>query len=503
MRLTHSVENRQQQTQRIDPRQILASEILAWTTAELEAAVERELSENPALEMREGASVWGQGGAGASLDGEARDASLNMISGGAAAASPKSDDIGVGAERGPSLNHPPAGAEAWEDDPLERIAMSRSLRDFLRDQVGQVADPSLADITRYLIEWVDDRGYLTADLAEVADKFHVAPSVVEEAVSALQSMEPCGVGARDVRECLRIQVEYLSQTGEAHPLAKRILQTCWDDLVAHREERIASRLRSNLAEVRNALRYLRHALTPYPGAAFRPSSASKSAVESGAAVRPDIVYQRTEAGFSVEITRDYEEALIVAPLWRKLTERGPDRDTDESLRRYIKEHVERAQTFLNGLSRRGRTLRLIAHSLAHIQQGFLETGNRAFLRPLTRQILAEELELDESVISRAVAEKWAQLPGGEMVPLDAFFGNAHAVREALVSLVAGEDPQNPLSDDEIADHLTAQGFPLARRTVAKYRGLEKILPARLRKRGDSEDTTDSAAPGSAASFVGG
>ena len=97
-------------------------------------------------------------------------------------------------------------------------------------------------------------------------------------------------------------------------------------------------------------------------------------------------------------------------------------------------------------------------------------------------MLAEELELDESVISRAVADKWAQLPGGEMVPLDAFFGNAHAVREALVALVSREDPREPLSDDEIADKLSAQGFPLARRTVAKYRGLEKILPARLRKR---------------------
>jgi RNA polymerase sigma-54 factor len=81
-----------------------------------------------------------------------------------------------------------------------------------------------------------------------------------------------------------------------------------------------------------------------------------------------------------------------------------------------------------------------------------------------------------------VAEKWAQLPGGEVVPLDAFFGNAHAVRDALAHLIASEDPASPYSDDEIADILTAQGFPLARRTVAKYRGLEKILPARLRKR---------------------
>ncbi|MBC8143345.1 MAG: hypothetical protein H7Y38_18110 [Armatimonadetes bacterium] len=474
MRLTHSLDTRQQQSQRIDPRQILASEILAWTSAELEAAVERELSDNPALEINESAIVWEQ----------------NSLSGGdvVAAHRPEASPLLDSAthhdpimERSPSI-HQPLPAETWDEDPMERIAQSRSLRDYLRDQVGQIGDETLCDVTRYLIDWVDERGYLTVSLADVAEKYCISPSRVEEAVKALHGMEPCGVGARDVRECLRLQVDYLTEIGEAHPLAKRVVYSCWDDLVAHRDERIATRLRADIGEVRAALSYLRHALTPYPGATFRPSTAGKNgATEGNASVRPDIVYHRTEGGFTVEITRDFEDALTIAPMWSKLAERG-DTHTDESLRRYIREHVDRAQTFMNGLSRRGRTLRLIAHTLAHVQQGFLETANRAFLRPLTRQMLAGDLELDESVISRAVADKWAQLPGGEMIPLDAFFGNAHAVREALVALIAKENPHEPLSDDEIAEHLTVQGFPLARRTVAKYRSLEKILPARLRKR---------------------
>ena len=171
--------------------------------------------------------------------------------------------------------------------------------------------------------------------------------------------------------------------------------------------------------------------------------------------------------------------IYVAPLWVRLAE-GESRD--EAMRRYIKEHVERAQAFLTGVERRGKTLRAIARELVRCQSGFLETRNRAFLRPLTRQSLAEKLNLDESVISRAVADKWVMLPGGEVLPLDAFFGNSQAVREALVGLVNQENPQKPYSDDEIADLLTARGFPLARRTVAKYRGIERILPARLRKR---------------------
>ena len=479
MRLTHSLDTRQQQSQRIDPRQILASEILAWTSAELEAAIERELSENPALEVREGASVWEASGLSGGTELRADTASPLTEGATHSADAP-------GSERNPSI-HQPTPAETWEEDPMERIAQSRSLRDFLRDQVGQIGDDSLCDVVRYLVDWVDERGYLTVTLGEVAEKYCISPARAEDAVKALQSMEPCGVGARDVRECLRLQVDYLTEIGEAHSLAKRIVYSCWEDLVAHRDERIATRLRSDIGEVRAALSYLRHALTPYPGATFRPTTVGKCGVEEGGTVvRPDIVYTRTDSGFSVEITRDFEDALTVAPMWSKLAERG-DAHTDESLRRYIREHVDRAHTFMNGLSRRGRTLRLIAHTLAHVQQGFLETANRAFLRPLTRQMLAADLELDESVISRAVADKWAQLPGGEMIPLEAFFGNAHAVREALVALIAKEDPHEPLSDDEIADHLTDQGFPLARRTVAKYRSLEKILPARLRKREDGSE----------------
>jgi RNA polymerase sigma-54 factor len=155
---------------------------------------------------------------------------------------------------------------------------------------------------------------------------------------------------------------------------------------------------------------------------------------------------------------------------------------DEASKRYVRDHVERAKAFMTGVARRGKTLKAIAILLAEEQQGFLETQNRTFLRPLTRQSLSEALELDESVISRAVADKWAMLPSGDLMPMEAFFGNSEAVREALLKLLASEDSNAPYSDEDIAALLTEQGFPLARRTVAKYRSIERILPARLRKR---------------------
>lgn len=473
MRLAQTIEARQQQTQRIDPRQILASEILAWNTQELEAAIERELAENPALEVREGEAVRRD-------DDPLTPAAAPEALSPAAAASP-SERLLETRERTPDPPSLTMLGPGEEIDPFDRVAQSLSLREHLRQQVGQTLaghPDAHPELLRYLIESIDERGYLVADIDEIAERFRIARPQVDATLAALHAMDPPGIGARNLRECLRLQTEYLDQTGEGHPLATRIVAQCWDDLTAHREERIATRLKTSREAVQAALAFLRRALTPYPGASFRPEGARAS---TGAPpVRPDVIFHRTEAGFVVELARDFEQVLMIAELWRDLS--GGDAPMDEAMRRYVRDHVDRAQSFLNGVSRRGRTLRAIARELARQQVGYLETRNRAFLRPLTRQSLAEKLKLDESVISRAVAEKWAQLPSGEIVPLDAFFGNSQAVREALLQLIQEEDPGNPLSDDEIAERLTAQGHPLARRTVAKYRGIERILPARLRKR---------------------
>lgn len=456
----HALETRQQQTQRADPRQILASEILTWTTPELEAAVERELSENPALELRESASS-GEPLAVSSAPPPlrlTREEEYHSSSGGRA-----------------------AGDTAEHESVMERLPSLLSLRDHLRGQVGRTGDRETA-LIRYLIEWVDDRGYLIADLEEAAERFAVTRRDVEATVrAALQAMDPPGVGARSLRECLSLQAEYLEQSGEGNPLARAILSRCWDDLTARRADRIAARLRAPLTEVETALSFIRSALTPYPAFAFRPHGHGGSPAGL-AAVRPDLVFRRTEAGLlDVEITRDYGDSLMLAPLWQRLAEGRAAAAEEDGMRRYVREHVDRAQSFLHGLSRRGRTLRAIGAALTDLQAGYLETGSRAFLRPLTRQMLSEQLGLDESVISRAVADKWAQLPGGDLVPLDAFFGCAQAAREALAALIAEEDPGDPYSDERIAALLTEKGFPLARRTVVKYRSLEKILPARLRK----------------------
>lgn len=496
MRQSYALDTRQQQNQRIDPRQILASEILTWTAPELEAAIERELSENPALEVRENetlpAALEGTG-FGAAQSGGAGAAAPTVLSLVPGTAPPGEADHfnreslsgATTSSAGSSGTSTSGGGADNADDPMERVAASLTLHDHLRAQVGQVARNSReAFLVRDLIDCVDERGYLAADMDEIAADRATGRAEAEAAVIALQMMDPPGIGARDLHECLLLQATYLDQVGEGDPLAVPLLSRCWHELIARREAKIAQRLGAPLTDVQRALEFVQQRLTPYPGSAFRPGWGMGRSGRGGGgapAVRPDIVFCRTEAGFAIEVPGDYAPHVMLAPLWQKLAEK-PESCKDDGMRRYVREHVERAEGFLHGLQRRGRTLRAIAQALAELQQGYIETGNRAFLRPLTRATLSERLALDESVISRAVADKFAQLPSGDVLPLDAFFGNAHAVRDALANLITGENPVNPYSDDEIADILTEQGFPLARRTVAKYRGLEKILPARLRRR---------------------
>ncbi|MFM7322993.1 MAG: RNA polymerase sigma-54 factor [Armatimonadota bacterium] len=470
MRITQTLDTRQTQTQRIDPRQILASEILAWSNEELEAAVERELAENPALDRK---------------DGEAprRDAEpVSSAESGANPAEKTAADRLLEARERKNDTAPVVPGSALDDlDPFDRVAHGLSLREHLRRQVGQAvaAHPDAhPELLRYLIECVDDRGYLGIEIDELTERFRIGRQSIESSIAALHTMDPPGIGARSLQESLRLQAEYLEANGEGNPLASRILTQCWDELATNRIERIAGRLRCSKDAADEAVAFLRRALTPYPGSSFRPEGAR--AVDAAPPVRPDVLFHRTEAGFVVELARDYNQVLEIAELWKDLASGAEP--IDDSMKRYVRDHVDRAQAFLNGVSRRGRTLRSIARELARHQVGFLETRNRAFLRPLTRQTLATTLGLDESVISRAVADKWAQLPTGEVVPLDAFFGNSQAVREALLQLIQEEDPRAPLSDDDLADRLTEMGFPLARRTVAKYRGIERILPARMRKR---------------------
>ncbi|MFM7186263.1 MAG: RNA polymerase sigma-54 factor [Armatimonadota bacterium] len=459
MRLSSSIYQSQQQSQRIDPRQILASEIMSWSDRELEGAIERELAENPALEARDHNGLFGT--YGSTVGGTGQTSSLK--------------------ESGPRTLQLSALQDAdGIDDPFDRVAGQVSLSEHLRSQLPDIKamypDINLHALL-YLIDNIDDRGYLDTDIADVVMSTKCDYEDANEALEALQQMDPPGIGARDLQESLILQTKHLIADGQGSQLALKILQDHWLDFTSNREQRICTRMRISPQLYAKGVEFIRKALVPYPASGFRPDHGR---AESAPAVKPDIVFIRTEAGIQVELARDFEKDIQVSGEWVSMHQSNELKD--DASKRYVRDHVERAKAFMTGVARRGKTLKAIAILLAEEQHGFLETQNRTFLRPLTRQSLSQALELDESVISRAVADKWAQLPSGDLMPMESFFGNSEAVREALLNLLASEDPNAPYSDEDIAAILTEQGFPLARRTVAKYRSIERILPARLRKR---------------------
>jgi RNA polymerase sigma-54 factor len=153
----------------------------------------------------------------------------------------------------------------------------------------------------------------------------------------------------------------------------------------------------------------------------------------------------------------------------------------EDDRKHVVEFVERADLFIKNINQRRKTLRAIARAIVELQQGYLEMGAKSFLRPLTRTKLARSLEMHESTVSRATANKYVQLPNQEVVSFDFFFDNSLCVKDMIGQMIASEDPHSPLSDQQIAEMLQARGLNIARRTVVKYREAQKILSSRQRR----------------------
>ena len=459
MRLSNSLNQNQHNTQRIDPRQILSSEIMSWSNSELESAIDKELAQNPALETRDDNGLYGR--YGSEVGGIGVLSSLSETG-------PRSMQL--------SLAHTEDGLA----DPFDRVARTETLTDYLRSQVSDTKSmyPCInVRVLYFVIDSVNDKGYLDVSVEDIVTECGCTFPDANEAIEALQSMNPPGVGARDLRECMTLQLKHLANDGQGSRLVLKIITEHWDDFTANRERQLCAKLSLTPTRYEQCVNYIRTSLCPYPSSGFR---SSHNRTEVTHVVRPEIVFTRTEAGIQVQLARDFSKDIIVNADWAEINN-SKSVHKDDSSQRYVKEHVDRATSFVSGVARRGKTLQAIARIIAEEQLGFIETQNRTFLRPFTRQYLSERLQLDESVISRAVADKWAMLPSGDLMPLEGFFGNSDAVREALLDLLTREDKNDPYSDEDIAALLTERGFPVARRTVAKYRSLERLLPARLRK----------------------
>ncbi len=293
----------------------------------------------------------------------------------------------------------------------------------------------------------------------------------------VQGLDPPGVAARDLSECLRLQLAYL---GVTDPKAIELVTDYLDELARRRYDVLARRLKVDQEAVRDYAELVR-SLSPRPGALFRTSGATSYVV-------PDIVVRELDGRLVVMSNEEVVPTLRISPLYRRLLAAG---QADEKTKDYVKGKLKSAVELIKSIDRRKDTLTRIAKLIVVYQQDFFMHGPRA-LRPLTRASIAQALEMHPSTVSRALAGKYIQTPYGTFEFKYFFSGgyqsisgedvSATSVKKHIRDLIEAEPAGRPHSDQKLAELLHSQGFEISRRTVAKYRDELRIEPSYRRKR---------------------
>ena len=305
----------------------------------------------------------------------------------------------------------------------------------------------------FLVGSLDERGYLVVPLAEAARATGANEAAVERILRVLQSFDPAGIGARDLAECMRLQAE---RTGLYHGLLRSVIERHLRAVAEGRYREIARAEGASLAEVQMAVDILR-SFSPKPGSAYGG--------EPPAYIRSDVQVVRVDGRMEVTVCEEHLPRLRVSRLYQRAGE------MDAETRDYIAQRIYAARAFIRSIEQRSETLQRVAEELVRRQADFVLHGARA-LHPLTMQNVAAALGMHESTVSRAVANKYIDLPRG-LVPLKAFFSaaigveadgahSAEQVRAAIRDIVAAEDAANPLSDARITELLAMRGIAAAR-----------------------------------------
>ena len=456
-----------------------ALHMLQLSSLELEAEITQALESNPLLDWDEGQGEGGDTEAAAEAPAESA----------VEVEDTRSDNDGDGDDRwenGLDETWGSGSGGSFDDDgggdPLDRYSSTESLRDHLNWQL-QLSRFSPRDlrIGEALIDAIDDDGYLRESLAAIVEA--VAPDMdatvpeVANVLYRIQRFDPLGVGARDLRECLGIQLGALDEDTPGLDAAVEIVAGPLERLPKLGVDGLAAELKLPVDEVETGLALVR-SLDPKPGARLGSLGADTY-------VNPDCVVWRQNGMWRVALAGQHQRPTIHRG-YQAMIQHASGSDAS-----YLRGCLQEARWLLKNLEARGDTLLKVMRCLIRQQAGFLEFGEQA-LRPLTLREVANEVGLAESTISRAVSRKYVLTPRGTL-PLRSFFASgintegggeasSTAIQSMIKRLIDAENPRKPLSDARLADSLKAAGVPVARRTVAKYREAMNIPSSHERVR---------------------
>jgi RNA polymerase sigma-54 factor len=466
------------QTQRLVMTPMLqqAIHLLQLSTVELQELLQKELQENPLLEE---APPEEAPAAEADREAPRTEATPEPAT---PAATEEAPDLPFDITEvmfGPPEERTLVQQEEHEETRFENfVGTPTSLADHLDEQLRlTVVAPDVRVAAEEIIGNLDDDGYLRATLEEMADKRGLAFALVEQALRLVQGFDPIGVAARDLRECLLIQLRDATRDRPADPLAIEILDRHFDALQRCKYPEIARALKVDQERVLAAVQEIA-ALEPKPGRRFTP-------VETRYVV-PDVLVKKVGEDYAIILNEDGMPRLRINSYYRSVI----GREQGDEARRYVEDRLRSAVWLIKSIQQRQKTLYKVTNSIVQFQRAFLDNG-LPFLRPLSLRDVAEDIRMHESTVSRVTTSKFVETPQG-VFPLKFFFHSGIAkthgdevssvsVKKMIEDLVAKEDIGKPLSDQDITRALRQQNLTIARRTVAKYREELGILPSHQRR----------------------
>jgi RNA polymerase sigma-54 factor len=368
--------------------------------------------------------------------------------------------------------------EVKELPPIENTLTTKgSLADHLMWQLNlQATDQEVRDIGAAIVGNIDEDGYLVASVNEIAALGDWDVVAVERALEHLQSFDPVGVGARDLQECLLLQIRHLGLAGSPVEILVRdhlrLLQN-------HRIPELARALGIEPEDVKQHIEVIKR-LDPKPGSRYSPADSQY--------VIPDVYIIKTDDGYKAVLNEDGLPQLRISPVYRRLLDKGGE--ASEETRAYVKDKFRAALWLLKSVDQRQKTILKVATSLINFQRPFLDNGIE-HLRPLVLRDVANDIGMHESTVSRVVNNKYMHTPQG-VYELKFFFHSGISssygesvssvtIKQRIRKIVSAEDQRRPLSDSKIMSILQKEGLVLARRTIAKYREELRIPTSNQRK----------------------
>ena len=374
---------------------------------------------------------------------------------------------------------PRAPQEVKELPPIENtLSTSSSLTDHLEWQLSlQTEAEAIREIGEAIIGNLDDDGYLVASVDEIASMGPWPIDEVERALRLIQSFDPIGVAARDLQECLTLQIQHLHLEGTP---TETIVSEHLRLLHNHQMPDLARKLGLTIEELKGHVEIIQH-LDPKPGSRFNPQPSQY--------VIPDVYIVKVEDQYVAVLNEDGLPQLRISPTYRRLLDKGASENSDET-RAYVKDKFRSALWLIKSVEQRQKTIHKVATSICTFQRDFLDLGIE-HLRPLVLRDVANDIGMHESTVSRVVTNKYMHTPQGvfEMKyffhsGISSSYGDAVSsvtIKNRIKKIIESEDPKKPLSDSKIVNILQREGLMLARRTIAKYREELKISTSNQRK----------------------